>query len=193
MAGAVIGEGALLGLPADGVGQAQVRVADDPEDVPDVPVDQRLDDDVRDRAFVWLWRRKADVDPVGALLDGIGSDAVVVGARRLAGQRIEIPAVPGTAQPAGLDRSLPEGAALMGTRVLEGGVLAPVVGQRNGRVPTRDGGDAARRKLVLRRRPVPRQLLAVGPLAFVHIHPAVNSMDLTAAGSFDDRALARRS
>jgi hypothetical protein len=68
--------------------------------------------------------------------DGKRLDAVVVWAGRLPRQRVEIPPVPGTPEQADLDRPLTEWATLVWTAVVERGVLALVVSQRDGRPAT---------------------------------------------------------
>ncbi len=74
---------------------------------------------------------------------GKGGHALVEAAGRLAGERVVVPTVPGAAQPALLDRALAERAALVRAVVVEGAILALVVGQADRLVATRDGLDPA--------------------------------------------------
>jgi hypothetical protein len=97
----------------------------------DTPVDQGLGHHVTDGALVDLLRRQADVDAVVALLDGKGLDAVVV-PRRLTGERVVVPTVPGAAQQAVLDGALAQGAALVRAGVVQRAVLAVEAGHAQG-------------------------------------------------------------
>jgi hypothetical protein len=126
---------ALLGL-TEGVRQAEVGVADHAEHGGHAPVDQGLRHQVADRGGVDGRLLHRDVDAVVALLDRVGGHAVVVGAGRPAAQRVEVPAVPGAAQPAvaglvALDAALAQRPALVRAGVLECPDLALVPGQRD--------------------------------------------------------------
>jgi hypothetical protein len=140
---AVVREIALVGLAAERVGEAEIRVSHDPPDLPDTPVDQRLGDNVGYRPFVRLLFGKADVDAIVAFLDRERPDTVIVRTGRLARQWIEVPAVPWTPEIACFDRSLAEGTPLMRTVVIEGSILTVVMRYSHGRVATADGLDPA--------------------------------------------------
>src|SRR6516164_5340242 len=67
----------------------------------------------------WRGRGQADVDPVRPFGHLIGGRPVGKALRRPAGQRVVVIPVPGTAQPAVLDRALAERTALMRAPVLQ--------------------------------------------------------------------------
>ena len=103
-----VAEGALGFLSAHGVGETEVRVPNHSPDPFDAPVDERLDHHVARGAHVRVFCGERDVDPVIPNIDWEGLDAIVEAAWRLAGQWMEVPAVPRAAQPAVLDRALAE-------------------------------------------------------------------------------------
>ena len=102
------------------------------EDMLDAPVDHGLGHHVAGCAHMRRLFQDRHVDAIVAHLGGERFDAVVVSARRLAAQRVEVPAVPGAAQVAVLDRAFAERPALVRALVVQGGVLAFVVRQAHG-------------------------------------------------------------
>ena len=137
------------GFPApDRVGKPQIGVPHHPPHPPHPPVHQSLRHNVRDRLDVHFMFGQPYVDPVLAHVDLVGSDSVVVAARGLARQRMEIPAVPGAAQPPVLDGALAQGPALMRALVVERGVDALVAGHADGLAAAAHGLHAALGQLV---------------------------------------------
>ena len=101
------------------------------------PIGHCLGHDVGDRARARGKRWDADIDAIIAYID---IEHVLTGilmpARRLAGQRVEVPAMPWAAQPAfALDalfnRTFTERPALVRTLIVHGGVLTLKVHQRH--------------------------------------------------------------
>ncbi|NYD32424.1 hypothetical protein BJ958_003970 [Nocardioides kongjuensis] len=121
----------LLG-PAQGVGEAEVGVADHPEDRVHPVRDQRLDEDVGDGAVSCGRDREPHVGPVAALVDVVRRDGVAEALRRLAAGGVVVVAVPGTAQPAVLDGPLADGSSLVGAPVLQRPQPPAAPGQRDG-------------------------------------------------------------
>ena len=81
--------------------------------------------------------RDAHLDAVVADLDGVRGGLVVEPARRAAGERAVVVAVPRATQQAVLDRALAERAALVRAAVVERAVATVVVGQRDRLAPCR--------------------------------------------------------
>ena len=139
---------AVAFLPAQCVGQAEVRVPDHAEGPTHAPVRHRLGHHVGDRRYVRGFLGETDVHAVVAHLYRERLHAVVVRARRPPRRRVKIPAVPWATQPAVLDRALTERSLLMRTRVVQRGDLALVVRHAHGRAPAGDRFDTAVRQLV---------------------------------------------
>ena len=127
----------LLG-PAQRVGEAEVRVADHAEDGVDAMGDQGLDQHVGDGARAWQSPWQLHVDAVVALLHVVRRDRVAEALRRLPGERVVVVAVPRAAQPAVLDRTLADRAALVRAPVLQRPEPPAASGQRHG--PAVDDG-----------------------------------------------------
>src|SRR5205085_3425487 len=108
----------LLGRP-EGVGQAQVGVADHAEDVGDAPVDHGLHHDVGDGAGVGHLGGQGHVDAVGPGLGAVGGGGVGEPGRGGAVAGGVVVAVPGAAQPPLLDRTFAQGPALVRAAVVE--------------------------------------------------------------------------
>ena len=102
----------------------------------------RLGHHVGDGSPVAGFLGQCHVDPVFALLHGKGVDPVVVASGRVAGARVEVPAMPRTAEPAVFDRSLAEGSALMRAAVVQRRELALVMGQGQAEVAGNDRFDS---------------------------------------------------
>ena len=120
----------------EGVRHSEIGVPHHPKNVLHSPVHEGLRNHVRIGPQVSGLLPDPDVDPVLPLLDRVGAQPVTVASGRLAGERIKVPPVPRAAQPAlflhaFLDRSFPQRSALVGTRILQGAVLAVVTCQRN--------------------------------------------------------------
>ena len=117
-------------LQPDGVGEPEVGMADHTEDALHPPVDQGLGDDIRYRPLVRRFGLKPDKDFLAAQFNRVRPLAgVFMSARRGAGQRIEIPAVPGTPDPAfsldaNLDRAFAERPALVWAVIVHRGPLS---------------------------------------------------------------------
>jgi hypothetical protein len=85
----------------------------------DAPVAHGFDHHVGYRCHVRFFYRHADINTIFAYFNRECLDAIVEAPRRLAGNRVEVPAVPGTAQPAVFDRAFAEGPTLVRTAVVE--------------------------------------------------------------------------
>ena len=130
---------------------------DHPEDAADVPGRQGLRHDVGNRPHVGLLLLERHVDAVVADLD-VERVGPVVETRRLARQRVEVPAVPGTAHVAVLDRALAERSALVRASVVQCPVGALEVRHAQGLATAADGLDAPLGQLVGCEDPGPRGL-----------------------------------
>lgn len=110
-------------------------MADHAEDTIDAPVDHGLCHRVGHRPRVRRLGREPDEHLALAHFNGVGFlPGIFMPARRCAGQRIEIPAVPGAADPAfvvdpPLDRAFAQGAALMRAMVVHCRLFPVEVGQ----------------------------------------------------------------
>lgn len=142
VANAVVGKVPGLGLAPQSVRQAEVRMTHHAPDVPDAPGDHSLDHDVRDRSHVHLLLIKPHVDAVVSDLDRERTHTIIE-TGSLAGQGIEVPAVPRAAQQAVFDRALSEWPALMRAAIVEGTVLALEVGDADRLMAAGDGRDPA--------------------------------------------------
>jgi len=162
-----VGEVSRLFANAEGVGEPEVGVSDHPEDPLHVPGDERLDEDVAHRTDTLALRGESDVHAVLADLDGEGLDAVVE-ARRLAVERVVVPAVPGTPEQAVLDRSLAQRAALVGAAVVEGSVLVAHARHADGVVLAGDRLHPPVPEFVAVERLQPAAFIGVGAGGFGH-------------------------
>jgi hypothetical protein len=99
-----------------------------------------------------------DVDAVLSNLDRIRRDTVGVPARWLARQRIVIPPVPRTSEPAVFDRSFAEWAALMRTSIVQRGVLPFMARHAHGLPRAGHGFDPALRELIVVQNPMPDEV-----------------------------------
>ncbi len=104
------------------------------------------------------FRLQADVDTVVAALDRVGRNAVIVAPGRVAGARMKIPAVPRTAQPSVLDRTLAEGPALVRAGVGEGGVGSFEMGDGQAHSVGYDSAHTAFRELIGSQNVVPDEV-----------------------------------
>ena len=121
VADAVVGQSSTRRLlPAQGVGETQVGVPHHAPDLAYAPVDHGLGHQVARpcRRLQSSSSGEADPDTVFSHLHGEGLHSVVV-AGGFAGQGVEIPAMPGTAEQTVLDRALTQGATLVWTLVVE--------------------------------------------------------------------------
>ena len=140
--------------PAQGVREAEVRVPDHAEDRFDVPVHQRLGHNVCRRALVFGFCLQPDENLAVADINGKEFlTGVFVSTRRSPCQRIEVPTMPWTADPARtldtlFDGTFAKGAALMRTAVVHGRPLAVKMDQTDGLGPGSDGLDPAFRQIV---------------------------------------------
>jgi len=96
---------------------------------------------------VRLFLGKRDVYPVLAHLDREGLYPVIEIARRLSGDRVEVPAMLGAAQQTFLDRALPQGASLMWALVVERCELSFKMGEAERAMLTGNGFDTPLGKL----------------------------------------------
>ena len=142
VADADVGEVAEALLASHGVGETEVGVTNDAEDVADAPVDHGFDHDVGIGAGEGLRFGEGDVDTVVTDVDGIARGAVAEAAGRFAGEGVVVEAVPGAAEPALFDGALAERAALVGAEIVEGAVATVEVGKGDGFAADGDGGDA---------------------------------------------------
>jgi len=145
---------AFLG-PPHGVGEAQVGVADHAEHVRDPERDQRLHQHVRHRPHVRRGGGQADVDPRPPAGLPRRRPPRRKPLRRPAGQRVVVIPVPGTAQPAVLDRALAQRAALMRAPVLQRGQSRAAPGERDRAAVYGNAADPALSRDVYRIDPVP--------------------------------------
>jgi hypothetical protein len=150
-----VGEFAAGLGPTQRVGEPQVGVADHAEHVPHAPGDQRLHQDVADRAYLCPWRRQLHVAGVGPFVDLVGGGRVGEARRRFAGGRVVVVAVPGAAQPSVLDRPLAQRPALVWAAVLQRRQPAAATGQRDATAVHHRGAYATVRREVGRFEPVP--------------------------------------
>ena len=117
---------------AHGLGDTEVGVPDHAEDRVDSPVGHRLDQHITDGSLRVIGWRRAHVDAVVADIHRVGRDVEVRTSGRLAGERIEVEPVPGTADLVILQGALPEWSALVGAAVVDGTVVSAQLGQRHG-------------------------------------------------------------
>jgi len=134
-------------LSSHRIGKAEIRMPDHSPDPANAPVDQRFDHDVAAGSNVWLFLRKRDVYAVVAHLDRERLDTVIEIARRLSGDGVEVPAMPGAAQQAFLDGALPQGTPLMRALVVERSKLSFEMAQAERPMLAGDRFDAAFGKL----------------------------------------------
>ena len=100
-----------------GVGEPEVRVADHAEHSVNSAIYESVDHLRHQRLVVFLRFDNGDVDTVIAQIDLVGGDLVIERSRGFAGDRVVLPAVPWTDQPAALHQPFSEGPALMRTAI----------------------------------------------------------------------------
>ena len=108
----------FLGRP-HGVGETEVGMAHHAEDVGDAPGDHGLHQHVGDGAFPGRLDGQGRIHAVVAHLGAVGGRGIVEGRRGPAVLGRVVVAVPRTAQPAALDRPLPQRSALVRAGVTE--------------------------------------------------------------------------
>ena len=122
------------------------------------PVDHGLGHHVGHGLCVFRLGGEADIDAVFPGFDGECFLArIFMPARRLAGQGVKVPSMPGATQPAALDRPLTQRPALMRTVIVHRTVLALIMGQRERAGPGGDGLDPSFRQIIRPRHSVPGQ------------------------------------
>ena len=123
-----VGQPAGLGRPAQGVGQAEVRVADHAEHRLEPPVAQRAHQLVHERRRLFLGGH-LHPQPVRPFLDGIGGGGVDETGRGLPVAGVVLVGVPGADQPAVVDLPVTQRPALMRAPVVERAVPLGGAGQ----------------------------------------------------------------
>ena len=142
-------------LTAHGVGESEVGVTDHAEHVRDAPRDHRFDHHIGHGAHVRDVVGHVDVDAVVTQLDRELRRSVGEAGRGSARERVVVVPVPGTPQPALLDRTLPERAALVRAPVVERAVLVAHVGEHETAPSGNDGAYAPVGQVVELGDPVP--------------------------------------
>ncbi len=117
--------------------------------------DHRLDHHVRHRAHVHENVGHVDVDAAVAQLDGELRRRIGEAGRGSARERVVVVPVPGTAEPALLDRAFPEGPALVRALVVQRAVLVAHVGEHEAAPPGNDGAYAPLGQVIELGDPVP--------------------------------------
>ena len=141
VADADVGDAPVLLRPAQGVGQAQVGVADHAEDGVEAPLAQHVDHLVHERDVV-LGHRQLDPQAVVApVLHRVGRGPVLEPGRRLAGGGVVLVGVPRADDVAVGDLAVAQGTALVGAVVVEGAVAGGGAGQADGPAGGDDGRD----------------------------------------------------
>ena len=148
--------------PSDGVGEPEVGVPHHPPHPADPPVDQGFRHQVGHRLHMQLILGQPDIDAILPHLHLVDLDPVVVPAGGLSGERMEVPAVPGAAQPAVLDGALAERPALVRALVVQRGIDALVARHAHGLAAAADGLHAALGQLVGSEDPEPADPVGVG-------------------------------
>jgi hypothetical protein len=170
VADADVGDAPVLLRPPQGVGQAQVGVADHAEDGVEAPLAEHVDHLVHERDAV-LGHRQLDPQAlVAPVLDGVGRGPVLEAGRGLAGGGVVLVGVPRADDVAVGDLAVAQGTALVRAVVVEGAVAGGGAGQADGPA----GGDHRRDPSLLQAagvdaHPGRRRSVPVPPVGLTHL------------------------